>query len=75
MKTFNVFETKSRVVLAFDPDHLARYDQDKVAKIVEVAIDLAKMPGFRGCLPCAASGLDEFAHRSQVLPILAQQPG
>ncbi len=75
MNTFNVFDTKARVVLAFDPDHLQKLDREQVQRVVDVAIDLAKLPGFRGCLPCAASGLDEFARNSVVLPILTQQKG
>ncbi|MBL8838229.1 MAG: hypothetical protein JNL66_18405 [Alphaproteobacteria bacterium] len=77
MRTFNVFDTKARVVIALDPDHFAasKVDKDRVMKIIDVALDLAKIPGFRGCLPCAASGLDEFAHGSRVLPILTQQQG
>jgi hypothetical protein len=72
MQAFNVFDTKARVVLAFDPDHLQRIDKEQVTRLVEIALELAKIPGFRGCLPCAASGLDEFAFNSRVLPILSQ---
>ena len=75
MKAPNVFDTKARVVLAFDPDHFQKIDKAQLAKIIDVAIELTKIPGFRGCLPCAASGLDEFAAGSRVLPILTQQQG
>jgi hypothetical protein len=73
MKSFNVFDTKARIVLAFDPDHVQRLDKDVLHRIIETAIDLSKIPGFRGCLPCAASGLDERVIDSRVLPILAEQ--
>ena len=75
MKTFNVFDTKPRVVLAFDPDHLQKLDKAQVGKILEVALDLTKIPGFRGCLPCAASGLDEIAATSRILPVLTERQG
>jgi hypothetical protein len=75
MQTFNVFETKARVVLAFDPDHFQKIDKAQIARLVEIAAELAKIPGFRGCLPCAGSGLDEFAVGSRVLPVLTQQQG
>ncbi|WP_428672225.1 hypothetical protein [Reyranella sp.] len=72
MQSFNPFNTKARVVLAFDPDHLQKIEKEHLARIVEVAIDLSKIPGFRGCLPCAASGFDEFAWNSRVLPALRE---
>jgi hypothetical protein len=75
MKHLNVFETKARVVLAFDPDHLQKLDAGQIARVVEIAGELTRIPGFRGCLPCAASGLDEFAYMSHVLPALTQQKG
>lgn len=77
MKTFNVFDTKPRIVIALDPEHFAaaKADKDRIVKIIDVALDLAKIPGFRGCLPCAASGLDEFAHGSRVLPVLMDRQG
>ncbi len=68
----NVFDTKSRVVLVFDPDHLQKIDKAQLNRIVETAIELPKLPGFRGCLPCAASGIDEVAFLSRVLPALAR---
>jgi hypothetical protein len=75
MRTFNVFDTKARVVIALDPEHFAasKADKDRIIKIIDVALDLAKIPGFRGCLPCAASGIDEFAFGSRILPVLSQQ--
>jgi hypothetical protein len=75
MKPFNVFDTKARVVLAFDPDHLQRIDKAVVQRVVETAIDLAKIPGFRGCLPCAASGFDERVFDSRILPMLTNKEG
>lgn len=73
MKTANVFDTKARVVLAFDPEHLQRLDKEQVSRIIDVAFELTKIPGFRGCLPCATSGIDEYAFQSRVLPILTNQ--
>ena len=75
MRTFNVFDTKPRVVIALDPEHFQKIDREQLAKIIDVALELTKIPGFRGCLPCAASGLDEFAFGSRVLPALGQQQG
>ncbi len=74
MPSFNVFDTKARVVLVFDPDHLQKLDREQVHKIVDIAIDFAQIPGFRGCLPCANSGMDELAIGSRVLPLLTQTP-
>lgn len=62
----NVFDTKARVVLVFDPDHLKKIGPEQINKVVDVARELIEIPGFRGCLPCAASGLDE-AVWSQVI--------
>lgn len=75
MKAHSVFETKARVVIVFDPDHLQKIDKAQIARVVEIATELIKIPGFRGCLPCAASGIDEIAFRGQVLPALTQQQG
>jgi hypothetical protein len=72
MHTFNVFDTKARVVLVFDPEQLQKIDREQIQRVVDIAIELAKMPGFRGCLPCASSGIDELALSSRVLPALTQ---
>lgn len=68
----NVFDTKARVVMVFDPDHFKKINREDIVKVIDAAIDLSEIPGFRGCLPCAASGLDEFAFDHRVLPMLAQ---
>lgn len=73
MKAQNVFDTKARVVLVFDPDHLQKLDKDQLVRIIDVAVDFTRIPGFRGCLPCARSGFDELPFESRVLPILTQQ--
>jgi hypothetical protein len=69
----NVFDTKARVVLVFDPDHLRKIDRESIVKVLDVARELIEIPGFRGCLPCAASGFDELPWRSKVLPALAER--
>lgn len=71
----SVFDTKARVVLVFDPDHYRKIDREQIAKIVDFSRELIEVPGFRGCLPCAASGLDEVPWASRVLPALNQQLG
>lgn len=75
MKMPNVFDTKARVVLVFDPDHLQNINREQIQKVIDIAIELPKVPGFRGCLPCAASGLDEITFSSRVLPVLTQSQG
>ena len=75
MKDRNVFDTKARVVLVFDPDHLQKIDKDQLTRLIDIAIELPKIPGFRGCLPCAASGLDEIVFRGHVLPALTESQG
>ncbi|MDP8927341.1 MAG: hypothetical protein M3O70_01875 [Actinomycetota bacterium] len=67
----NVFDTKARVVLVFDPDHMRKIDRDRITRIIDTALELTDIPGFRGCLPCAASGIDELAFSSRVLPALS----
>ena len=71
----NVFDTKARVVMVFDPDHLRKIDPDQIAKVIDLTRELIEIPGFRGCLPCAASGIDELTFRSRVLPALQEQVG
>lgn len=71
----NVFNTKSRVVLVFDPDHLQKIDKEHLKRIVDVALELPQIPGFRGCLPCAASGMDEIVFGGHVLPALKELKG
>ncbi len=71
----SVFDTKARVVLVFDPDHYRKIDRDQIARVVDVSRELIEIPGFRGCLPCAASGLDEVPWASHVLPAINQQHG
>lgn len=71
----NVFDTKARVVMVFDPDHFKTIDREQVAKVIDIARELIEIPGFRGCLPCAASGIDELAFRSRVLPAIQEQAG
>lgn len=71
----NVFDTKSRVVMVFDPDHMRSIDSAQIVKVIDLAKELIEIPGFRGCLPCAASGLDEAAFMSRVLPAFNEQHG
>lgn len=71
----NVFDTKARVVMVFDPDHLSRIDREQIVKVIDLARELVEIPGFRGCLPCAASGIDEVALSSRVLPALQEHAG
>jgi hypothetical protein len=75
MGKFDVFDTKPRVVMVFDPDKLHQIDGEQIQRVVEMAAELVKIPGFRGCLPCANSGIDELALSSRVLPALTQRQG
>jgi hypothetical protein len=64
---FDIFETKPRIVLVFDPDQM---DADSIERVTRLAVEVPKIPGFRGCLPCARSGFDFVSFESVVLPAL-----
>lgn len=66
----DLFATKPRLVLVFDPEKL---DRQQVLEVVKQALDIKQIEGFRACLPCAASGMDLFAFESLVLPALKQR--
>jgi hypothetical protein len=75
VSSFNVFETKPRLLFIFDPEHFVNYDREQLLKLLDTAAELAKLPGFRGCLPCAASGFDENPWMSRVLPAAVREQG
>jgi len=64
---FDIFETKPRIVLVFDPEQI---DSDTIERVTRLAVEVPKIGGFRGCLPCARSGFDFVSFESVVLPAL-----
>ena len=63
----NLFDTKPRMIFVFDPETV---DRRQMLEVIGKLLELPEIPGFRGCLPCAASGMDVFAFESLVLPQL-----
>lgn len=61
------FATKARYVLVFDPE---KVDRQQMLEVVRQVLELKTIDGFRGCLPCAASGIDPLPYKSGVLTAL-----